>query len=97
MSSALQPYAELKVKVREYVDEEGKTKGVYVKVGTLFSTPHGSNLAVKLESLPITMFKKKKGDTEGEHVAFDGWCNVFKLDNATQEVTTQTQEKDFTV
>lgn len=84
--SPLQPYAELKVKVREYQDEDGKTKGVYVRVGTLFSTPHGSNMAVKLESLPVTHFKRKKGEEEGHHLPWDGWCNVFKIESAEQEI-----------
>lgn len=91
--SALQPYAELKVKVREYEGEDGKTKGVYQKVGTLFSSPHGSHMAVKIEAIPVTMFK------DGEHHNWNGWCNVFKIESAEQEIETGNlkEAKDFEI
>lgn len=91
MSSSLKPYAEIKVKIREYEDENGKKKGVYQKVGTLFSSPHGTHMAVKIESLPVQQFK------DGEYEPWNGWCNVFKIEDADQEISTPTQEEDFTV
>lgn len=59
----LAPYADLKYKVRTYTDENGKEKGVWATVGTLFSTPHGSNLTIKVDSMPV-----------GE---WNGWLSVF--------------------
>ena len=74
--SNLKPYADLKAKVREYKDSDGKVKGVYVKVGTLFASPHLSHMFITMEALPlgkdwdgaISVFKrednKEKGDVE---------------------------------
>jgi len=67
MSSKLRPYADLKAKVREYTDSEGKTKGVYVKVGTLFASPHLSHMFISIESVPV-------GD-------WDGAVSVFKRED----------------
>lgn len=69
--SKLKPYGDIKVKLREYTDKDGKTKGVYQKVGTLFSTPHMSRLSIKLDTLPPL------------HTT-DGWLNVYKNDEAEQ-------------
>lgn len=70
--SKLRPYADLKYKARTYVDKDGKEKGVWVAVGTLFSTEHGSNMAIKLDSMPvgnewngwISVFPKSKPDSQ---------------------------------
>ena len=63
--SALKPYADLKYKSREYEDKEtGKMKGVWLTVGTLFSSPHGSNMSIKLDCVPV-------GDE------WNGWLSVF--------------------
>ena len=91
-NSSLKPFADLKVKIREYEDEDGKTKGVYQKIGTLWSTPHGSNMAIKIDAIPVQMFKK------GEHQHWDGWANVFKIEGAEQEIETdQNKTEDFNV
>lgn len=74
--SSLKPYADLKVKTREYTDKDGKTKGVYEKVGTLFSSPHGSHMAIKLDTIPV-------GNWEG-------WLNVYKKEEATQVTSQET-------
>jgi hypothetical protein len=69
MSSNLKPYADLKVKVREYTDNnDGKTKGVYVKVGTLMASPHLSHMFIVLEAIPIVK-------------DWDGAVSVFKRDD----------------
>lgn len=77
---SLKPYADLKVRTREYTDKDGKTKGVYEKVGTLFSSPHGSHMAIKLDTIPV-------GNWEG-------WLNVYKREEAEQE-TVPTITKDL--
>lgn len=59
----LQPYADLKYKSRTYTDKDGNEKGVWVTLGTLFSTPHGSHQTIKLDTVPV-----------GE---FNGWISVF--------------------
>lgn len=51
--SKLKPYADLKYKARTYTDKEGNEKGVWVQVGTLFSSPHGSNMTIKLDTIPV--------------------------------------------
>lgn len=72
--SKLKPYADLKYKARTYVDKDGKEKGVWVQVGTLFSSPHGSNMTIKLDAMPV-----------GE---WNGWLSVFKREVHTQQETT---------
>lgn len=66
----LRPIADLKVKTREYVDKDGKTKGVWITVGTLFSTPHGSNMSIKIDAIPT-------GD-------WNGFVSVFKREEQEQ-------------
>lgn len=61
--SKLQPYADLKYKARTYTDKDGKEKGVWIQVGTLFSTPHQSHMTIKFDSMPV-----------GE---WNGWLSVF--------------------
>lgn len=61
--SKLQPHADLKYKARTYTDKDGKEKGVWIQVGTLFSTPHGSHMSIKLDTVPV-----------GE---WNGWLSVF--------------------
>jgi hypothetical protein len=76
--SKLKPYANIKAKVREYEDKEtGKMKGVYVDVGTMFASPHLSNITIKLDTVPI-----------GNN--WNGWLSVFKredfnIDNNEEE------------
>lgn len=72
--SKLKPYADLKYKARTYTDKEGKEKGVWVQIGTLFSSPHGSNMTIKLDSVPIgnewngwiAVFKREEKETSDE-------------------------------
>ena len=73
MNSSLKPYADLKYKARTYKDENGKEKGVWVQIGTLLASPHGSNMAIKLDTVPI-----------GNE--WNGWLSVYKREDATQEV-----------
>lgn len=63
------PYADLKYKARTYIDKDGKEKGVWVQLGTLFSTPHGSYMSIKLDTIPvgewsgnISVFPREKKD-----------------------------------
>lgn len=65
--SKIKPYGDIVVKIGEYTDENGKTKGRYKNIGTLFATPHGSRIALKLDALPI---------------GGDGWLNVYRRDDA---------------
>lgn len=72
MDSKLKPIADLKVKVREYEDKEtGKMKGVWMTVGTLFSSPHGSHQAIKLDSIPT-----------GE---WNGWISVYQREEKDEK------------
>jgi hypothetical protein len=73
MPSKLKPYADLKAKVREYEDENGDKKGVYVKVGTLFASPHMSHLFISIEALPIG--------------TWDGAVSVFKRNDIKKKET----------
>jgi len=78
MNDKLLPYADLKYKARTYKDKEtGKEKGVWVTVGTLFSTPHGSHMSVKLDTVPV-----------GE---FNGWLSVYKREESSQQPITQNE------
>lgn len=78
----LLPYADLKYKARTYVDKEtGKEKGVWVQVGTLFSSPHGSNLTIKLDTVPVA--------------EWNGWLSVFKREGATQEIKPKPEDVNF--
>jgi hypothetical protein len=79
--SSLRPYADLKAKVREYEDKDGKTKGVYVKVGTLFASPHLSHMFISIEALPIG--------------TWDGAVSVFKREDATQSIDESKDEVNF--
>lgn len=82
--SKLKPYADLKAKVREYEDKEtGKMKGVYVKVGTLFSSPHHSHMFINIESIPV-------GD-------WDGAVSVFKRDDWQDPSDNDDKDKPVTV
>ena len=88
--SNLTPYADLKVKVREYTDKDGKTKGVYEKIGTMFSSPHESRYTIKLDTIPV-----------GNE--WNGWVNVYPKDEgqgyqkaveAHQEIKGRVQAKE---
>lgn len=72
--SSLKPVADLKFKARTYIDKDGKEKGVWVKVGTLFSSPHGSNMTIKLDAVPV-----------GE---WNGWLSVYKREDQEYEDVT---------
>lgn len=65
--SKLRPIANIKAKVGTYTDRDGKEKGRWVDVGTLFSSPHGSNMTIKLDSVPVSPDWK-------------GWLSVFKIE-----------------
>lgn len=69
--SNLKPYADLKYKARIYKDENGKEKGVWVTIGTLFSSPHGSNMAIKLDTMPVG--------------GWNGWLSVYKKEDSTDD------------
>ncbi len=71
--SKLKPYADIKYKARTYVDKDGKEKGVWITVGTLFSSPHGSNMTIKMDSMPV-----------GE---WNGWLAVYKREETNEEQT----------
>ena len=73
------PYADLKAKVREYEDADGKTKGVYVKVGTLFASPHLSNMYIIMEAMPISS-------------SWNGMVSVFKREDAEQSAVKENEE-----
>lgn len=75
----MQPYADLKVKTREFKDKEGKTKGVYQTIGTLFSSPHGSHMSIKLDTVPV-----------GE---WNGWINVYPREENRQLTQNDVLEK----
>lgn len=70
--SKYQPIADLKVKIREYQDKDGKTKGVWSTVGTMWSTEHGSSQFITLDSVPLNTFK------DGERFPFDGRLSIFR-------------------
>lgn len=77
------PYADLKVKIREY-KSEGKMKGVWFHVGTIFATPHLSSQFMTIEGLPINCL-----DKDGNTVPFNGKVTIFKRDDfASQEEVT---------
>jgi hypothetical protein len=78
--SKLKPIADIKFKAREYQDKEtGKMKGVWVTVGTLFSTPHGSNMTIKLDCVPT-----------GE---WNGWLAVYKREEVALRDTEEDEEE----
>lgn len=59
----MKPYADLKVKTREYKDKDGNTKSVYTTIGTMFTSEHKSHMSIKLDTVPV-----------GE---WNGWVSVF--------------------
>tara|TARA_R110000782_G_scaffold269130_1_gene366666 strand:- start:351 stop:632 length:282 start_codon:yes stop_codon:yes gene_type:complete len=71
MSKAV-PYADLKAKVRTYTDKEGKEKGVYIKIGTLFASDNFNNMYLSIEAMPM--------GTE-----WNGLVSVFKRDDVTTQ------------
>lgn len=75
--SEYRPYADLKVKIREYDDREtGKKKGVWASVGTILATPHLSSMFIVLDSIPVNSL-----DKSGNKAPFDGRVSVFKRDD----------------
>lgn len=69
--SKLKPHADLKYKARTYTDADGKEKGVWVTVGTLFSSPHGSHMAIKMDTMPV-----------GE---WNGWISVYPREDVSPD------------
>lgn len=64
--SNLRPYADLRVKVREY-EKDGKKKGVYRTIGTLLSSPHRNHEVIQIDLLPKDnwdgmVYVDKRGD-----------------------------------
>jgi hypothetical protein len=51
--SKLQPFADLRVKTGTY-QKDGQTKNRYITIGTLLSTPHHSNMVIRIDSLPTS-------------------------------------------
>lgn len=78
--SKLKPYADIKYKVRTYTDENGKEKGVWITVGTLFSSPHGSNMTIKMDSVPV-------GD-------WNGWLAIYKREES-EDIKQVSEEIDL--
>lgn len=68
----LKPYADITVVTGKYM-KDGKERNRYHKVGTLFASPHFSNMTIKLDSLPTG----------------DGWLKVFPRETANQPATEQ--------
>lgn len=60
----LRPYADISVVTGKYM-KDGKERNRYHKIGTLFASPHLTNMTIKLDSAPLT----------------DGWCKVFKRED----------------
>ena len=56
----LSPYGDISVVTGKYM-KDGKERNRYTKIGTLFATPHFSNVSIKLDALPMN----------------DGWLSVF--------------------
>lgn len=86
--SNYKPLSDLKVKIREY-EKDGKTKGVWLTVGTLWSTEHGSSQFITLDAIPVSTFK------DGEKIPFDGRISVFKREeyNNTESDKPMTQSQ----
>jgi hypothetical protein len=70
--SKLQPYADLRVKTGTY-EKDGKTKNRYITVGTLLSTPHHSNMVIRIDALPTnkewdgTVYVNPREEWQGEN------------------------------
>jgi len=60
----LRPYADISVVTGKYM-KDGKERNRYHKIGTVFASPHLTNMTIKLDSTPLG----------------DGWCKVFKRDD----------------
>lgn len=71
--SDLKPTADIKFKVRTYTDKDGKEKGVWLTVGTLFSSPHGSHQSIKIDTIPA-----------GE---WNGWLSVYPREEQDRPLT----------
>ena len=79
----LKPHSDLKVALRKYTDKDGKERTAWLKIGTLFASPHMNHLFISLEALPIgiewsgavSVFKREE---------FDG--NPISKDEGTQEI-----------
>lgn len=48
----IKAYADLRVRVRTY-DKDGEKKSVYQTIGTLYASPHFSNMSIRIDTLPI--------------------------------------------
>lgn len=80
--SKLRPLANIKAKVGTYVDKDGKEKGRWVDVGTLFSSPHGTNMTIKLDSVPVSP-------------DWRGWLSVFKIEDYDEDGGTPSDDVDL--
>lgn len=83
MNKQIKPYADLKVKVREYEGLDGKVKGAYVKIGTLFASPHFTHMFINIEALPLNI------------ALWDGSVSVFKRTDATQSTDDSNNDVDL--
>lgn len=83
MASNLKPYADLKVALRKYTDNEGNEKTAWLKVGTLFSSPHQSHMFISMEALPVK-------DWDGAVSVFkrDDWVDVDQVHEVTDDPIT---------
>lgn len=63
--SKLKPHGNIVVKVREYEDKDGNMKAVWQRIGTLFASPHFSNIRIKIDSVPLN---------------WDGFAGVYPID-----------------
>ena len=65
----LKVYGDVKIVVEKYVDESGKERNKYHKIGVMLATPHMSRIVIKLDSLPIdtrwlSVYKKEEETTQ---------------------------------
>jgi hypothetical protein len=67
-----QPTHDITVKIGEYQDRNGDTKGRWLRIGTVFRHDDGGT-SIKLDAMPV-------GVPE-----WDGWCSVFKREQRDQQ------------
>lgn len=67
-------YADLKAKIGEYTDKDGKTKGRWVDVGVLFASEHFNNMYIRINALPVSK-------------DWDGTVAVFKRESVEQKIS----------
>ena len=69
----LAPFADLRVKTGSY-EKDGQTKNRYTTIGTLLSSPHHSNMVIRIEAMPVSK-------------DWDGTIYVNKRDSWQQDAT----------